>query len=151
MRVRRFKPADAAQCSRIAIKNFSTVNSKEYPKKTIQQLIKHSTAKGMITKSKKGHYFVAVEKGKVVGMGGYKDDELHSFFVDPRMHGKRIGKAILIRVLKEAKKEGICVMKCYSSFYGEKFYAACGFHRIRKKKILYHGATLTYIDMRKKL
>jgi GNAT superfamily N-acetyltransferase len=151
MRVRRFRPADAKQCSRIIIKNFLKVNNKEDPKKTIQILVDSSTPEDIIVKSKKRHHFVAVEKGKVVGIGGYKDDVLHTFFVDPSMHGKGIGKALLARTLKEAKKEGIRVMKCNSSLYAEKFYASCGFRKIRKKKIPFHGSTLTYIDMRKRL
>ena len=151
MRVRKFRPEDAKECSRIILHNFRTINSSEDPKATIRKLIEDSSPKKLIEKSKERKYFVAVEKEGILGIGGYDKSELHTFFVKPKLHGKGVGKKIIKRVLDEARKDKIKVMKCASSLYAEKFYASFGFKRVRRKTIPFHRSTLTFIEMVKKL
>jgi GNAT superfamily N-acetyltransferase len=57
-----------------------------------------------------------------VGMGAYEKNDLHFFFVRPDHHRKGIESALLHKVLEEAKKEGIKIMYCHSSFFAEPFY-----------------------------
>lgn len=151
MRVRKFRPEDARACSRIIIRNFRTVISKEDPAPTIRNLIKDSNPKAIINKSKKRKYFVAVEKEEILGIGGYDSEGIHTFFVNTRLHGKGIGKAILARVLADAKKTGMRVMMCNSSLCAERFYASSGFRRIGKKTVPFNGSKITFIEMKKLL
>ncbi|MBW2965184.1 GNAT family N-acetyltransferase [Candidatus Woesearchaeota archaeon] len=151
MRVRKFRPEDAPACSRIIIRNFRTVISKENPKQTTDFLISGNSPKALLAKSRKRKYFVAADKGRILGIGGYALDGAHTFFVDTRLHGKGTGKAIMVRVLRDARKDGIKTLKVNSSLYAEKFYASCGFRRLRKITVPFHESTITVIVMKKSL
>ena len=151
MYIRKFKKEDAQKVSNISKKNFLEVNSKEYSKETVNALIKDSTPSLIIEKSKTRHYYVAVENDKILGVGAYQKDNIHSFFVNPKLHGKGIGKKLMERVLKDAKKEGIKIMNCASSHYAEKFYISFGFKRIEEKTVPFYDTKLTFVLMKKKL
>ena len=151
MRIRKFRKEDAQEVSNIIKKNFLEVNSKTYSKETINALIKDSTPARIIEKSKTRKYYVAVENNLILGVGGYEKDNLHTFFVKPKIHGKGIGKKLMERILKDAKKEDIKIMNCPSTHYAEKFYASLGFKRIGEKTISFCDTTLTFVQMKKKL
>jgi N-acetylglutamate synthase-like GNAT family acetyltransferase len=154
MRIRKFRKEDAEQVSKIMKRNFLEVNSKVYSKDTIDALLKDSTPKRMVEKSKKRHYYVAVEKDEILGIGGYEGNgknEIHTFFVNPDVHGKGVGKKLMQRVLKDAKREGIKVMNCASTHYAEKFYESFGFKSFGEKMVPFYNAALPFIQMRKRM
>ena len=151
MRIRKFRKEDAQRASNIIKKNFLEVNSKIYPKKTVTALIKDSTPTRLIEKSKTRHYYVAIENDNILGIGGYEEDNIHTFFVKLKIHGKGIGKKLMERVLDDAKKEGIKIMNCASTHYAEKFYTSFGFKRIREKTIPFYNTKLTFVQMKKRL
>jgi len=151
MRIRKFKKEDGKVCSAIARKNLRTINRKDYSPETIRALLKRNTSKVVLENALKRPTFVAVEQDRIVGMGAYEKNDLHSFFVRPDHHRKGIGSALLHKVLEEAKKEGIKIMYCHSSFFAEPFYASHGFQRIEKKTFPFYSSTLSVIRMKKKL
>ena len=151
MRVRKFRKEDAQKVSNIIKKNFLEVNSKMYSKETVNTLINNSTPTRLIEKSKTRHYYVAIENDVILGIGGYEEDDIHTFFVKPKIHGKGIGKKLMERVLKDAKREGIKVMNSASTHYAEKFYASFGFKRIGEKTVPFYDTTLTFVQMKKRL
>lgn len=151
MRIRRFRPEDAKIVSNIIKQNFLKVNSEHYSQETIAVLIKESTSKKLIEKSKTRHLYVAIDKDVILGVAGYEEDELHTFFVRKNIHGRGVGKKLMERVLKDAKNEGIKVMNSASTHYAEKFYASFGFKKIEEKTVEYHGAPLSFVLMKKKL
>ena len=135
MRVRKFRKEDAQKVSNIVKKNLLEINSKKYSKDTVNALINDSTPTRLIEKSKTRHYYVAIENNEILGIGGYENDDIHTFFVKPRNHGKGIGKKLMERVLKDAKKEGVKIMNSASTHYAEKFYASLGFKRIAERTV----------------
>ncbi len=151
MRIRKFRKEDARICSNIIKQNFLKINARDYPKRTINALIKDSSPKRLIEKSKERQFYIAHEKGKILGIGGYSKEKAHTFFVRTNLHGKGIGKKLLEKVCKEAKKQGIKALHCASSVYAEKFYQAYGFKRVKRLTVPYMGAKLTIIDMKKRL
>ncbi|MBN2458544.1 GNAT family N-acetyltransferase, partial [Candidatus Woesearchaeota archaeon] len=151
MRVRKFRKEDAQKASNIIKRNLLEVNSKKYTKATVNALIKDSTPARLIEKSKTRHYYIAIENEQILGIGGYEEANLHTFFVKPKIHGKGVGKRLMERVLKDAKKEGVKIMHCASTHYADKFYASFGFKRIREKTVPFYGTTLTFVQMKKRL
>jgi len=151
MRIRRFRKEDAGKCSDIIRKCFQTVNSRDYPKKSIEEQVENNSPKNLIERSKKTSYFVAAEKNDILGIGGYDKIKVHTFFVDSGLHRKGIGKKIMERVLSEANKDGIKTLDAWSTFYAEGFYSSFGFRKIREFTLPGKHSSITFILMRKKL
>jgi len=151
MIIRKFKQEDAEEVSKIIKKNLLKINNVVYPKKTIDVLLEDTIPQSIIEKSKTRNYFIAIESDKIWGIGGYKEDEIHTFFVAPERHREGIGLKLLTKVLEEARKEGIKTLNCASTPYAEVFYASAGFERIEAKIVNYHNEDLKIIIMRKKL
>ena len=151
IRIRKFKKGDAIKVSNVIKKSFRSIISKNYTKESVEDQIKENSPKKILEKAKKVKYFVAVEKGKIVGFGGYNEEKIHTFFVIPERHGKGIGSKILERVLTEAKKDGIESLKCWSSFNAENFYASFGFKKIKKLNLKTKNSSISFMEMVKEL
>ncbi len=151
MLVRRFKKEDAIKASNVIKKTLLTTNKKDYPKKTIDALIFFNKPKKLIERSKITKLFVAVDKDVILGIGGYEDDHLQCFFVNPSFHKKGIGQKIFDRVIKDMTKEGYKKIYSNSTRYAEKFYEKNGFKKIKKETSPFLDTKITYIVMFKKL
>lgn len=68
------------------------------------------------------HYFVAENRGKILGIGGYSTEKIHTFFVRPEIQGQGIGGRIMEKILDEASKDRIKTLKCWSTLSAVKFY-----------------------------
>ena len=151
IRIRKFKKGDAIKVSNVIKKSFRSIISKNYTKESVEDQIKENSPKKILEKAKKVKYFVAVEKGKILGFGGYNEEKIHTFFVLPEMQGKGIGSRILEKVLTEAKKDGIESLKCWSSFNAENFYASFGFKKIKKLNLKTKNSSISFMEMVKEL
>src|SRR3989344_6592060 len=149
--IRKFQSQDAIKVSNVIKKGFRSIISKNYTKESVEDQIKENSPKKIIEKAKKVKYFVAVEKGKILGFGGYNEEKIHTFFVLPEMQGKGIGSRILEKVLTEAKKDGIESLKCWSSFNAENFYASFGFKKIKKLNLKTKNSSISFMEMVKEL
>lgn len=151
MVIRRFKKQDAEEVSKIIKKNLIRKNNLVYPPKTIEVLLNDTNSENLIKKSKTRNYFVAIENEEILGIGGYEKDDIHTFFVNPKYHRKGIGSKLLVKILEEAKKQGINTINCASTPHAESFYKSFGFKRIEVKTVMYHNEPLRIIVMTKKL
>jgi|TARA_B100001971_G_C18206360_1_gene547867 N-acetylglutamate synthase-like GNAT family acetyltransferase len=150
MRIRRFKEKDSIKASNIIKKGFQ-LSSSNYSEESIKEQIEENSPKKLIEKSKKINYFVATEKDKILGIGGYDRKKVYTLFVDPKYHRKGIGKKIIERVLSEAKMVGIKTLDTWSTFHAEKFYSSIGFKRIKKFTLKCKYSSIKFVLMRKKL
>jgi GNAT superfamily N-acetyltransferase len=85
-------------------------------------------------------YFVATdESGRILGAGGWANDDPHGgeadprvghirhFGVDPSVARRGVARAIMDHVLRDAADKGIEKMNCFSTFSAVPFYRAMGF------------------------
>ena len=151
IRIRKFKKGDAIKVSNVIKKSFRSIISKNYTKESVEDQIKENSPKKILEKAKKVKYFVAVEKGKIVGFGGYNEEKIHTFFVIPERHGKGIGSKIMERVLTEAKKDWIKSLKCWSTFNAENFYSSFGFKKRKKLTLKTKNSSISFMEMVKEL
>jgi len=151
IQIRQFKNKDAIKVTNVIKKSFRSIISKNYTKESVEDQIKENSPKKILEKAKKVKYFVAVEKGKILGFGGYNEEKIHTFFVLPEMQGKGIGSKILERVLSEAKREGIKSLKCWATFNAENFYAVFGFKKRKKFTLKTKNSSISFMEMTKKL
>lgn len=104
---RRFCKADAKEVAGLIIRNFKEVNSKDYSKNAIHELVKTHDAEWVIGVASYAHMYVFCLKEQIVGVGSISnfwgsetESILLTVFVLPEFHGKRIGRTI-IRTLEQ--------------------------------------------------
>lgn len=151
IRIRKFRKTDAIQVSRMIKRAFRALILKPYSKQSVEAQIRGNSTKSLIEKANRIKYFVAVEKNRIFGVGGYDSKKVHTFFVEPKLQGKGIGKMIINKVLTEAKKDKLKSLKCWSTFYAEKFYKRYGFKKIKNIRVKFKETPITFVEMTKKL
>ena len=151
IKIRKFRNEDAIKTSNIIKQGWRSIISKDYPEKAVENQIKESSPKKIIKKSKKVHYFVAINKDKVVGIGGYNQEKVQTFFIRPEDRRKGIGGKIMKKVLIEAKREGIKTINCWSTYHAESFYNSFGFIRKDIIHVQNNNNPISFILMTKKL
>ena len=151
MRIRKFKKEDAVKVSRLICKTQREILSKYYPKKVIESFCSWSKPSDILKKSKKRDYYVAVEKGKVLGVNGIEKSMIKTMFVNPKYHKKGIGKKLIENIENVARKRKIKKLKVGSTTFAEKFYKKCGYKRIKKDKWEHNGVKFNVIVMEKSI
>jgi len=152
MIVRDFEAKDAEACSKLINENFDTILTNEYTPEAIEEIKTYKTPEKLIEQSIEIQYFVAEEKGKILGIGGLKGNKLSNFFVDLNSQKKGVGTQLVQAVLKKAKEEGFEIIETASTQNAVKFYSKLGFQRLREvDKSLPSGLKFKYILMTKTL
>lgn len=102
IRVRRFKEEDADEVSKLIVRNFLEVNSKDYGIAAMEKLAKVYDSGKVLNIANYAHMYVFEWNGKIVGTGsissfwGSKTESiLLTIFVLPEFHGKGIGRKII--------------------------------------------------------
>ena len=100
--VRRFEEEDADEVSKLIVRNFLEVNSKDYGIAAMEKLAKIYDSGKVLNISQYAHMYVFEWDGKIVGTGsissfwGSKTESiLLTIFVLPEFHGKGIGRKII--------------------------------------------------------
>jgi len=145
--IRKFRKEDALKVANIIKKGFLSLAPKYYSQKSVMWQIDENSPKKLLEKAKKVHYFVAVENKKILGIGGYNGEKVHTFFVRPEIYRKGVGSKIIERCFHEAKKQGIKKLKCWATFNAEKFYSKFGFKKNKKITIRSKNNSITFIEM----
>lgn len=127
MEIRKFEKKDAKIVSQIIKNCYLNLNIGGHTQKGIELQIEGNSPKNLIKRSKNIKYYIALENNKIIGICGYDNKKVYTFFIDTNYHNKGIGKELLTKILKEAKSEGIKSIKTWSTFYAEKFYISFGF------------------------
>lgn len=102
IRVRRFKEEDADEVSKLIVRNFLEVNSKDYGIAAMEKLAKVYDSGKVLNIANYAHMYVFEWNGKIVGTGsissfwGSKTESiLLTIIVLPEFHGKGIGRKII--------------------------------------------------------
>jgi N-acetylglutamate synthase-like GNAT family acetyltransferase len=151
MNIRKFKPEDAETVSNIIKECHLKQNLGSYSKEVNEGQIKDNSSENLLKFSETVRYYVAVENNKIIGIGGYGENKVRTFFVKPDFQGKSVGGAILKKVLSEAKKEGIKKLGCRSTVFARPFYGTFGFKEVRELSLSYCNSTIKFIEMEKSL
>jgi ribosomal protein S18 acetylase RimI-like enzyme len=115
-----FSPADTDRCIDIRIQNYQEINNTPEKIAWVRDYF--------LSSLKDRNYFVAKEENTIVWMWAYKDNHIYSVFVDPKYHGKWVGKQLMQTLESEIKKYNYTDIVLNSSVYGQAFYEHLGFH-----------------------
>jgi len=134
MEIRKFKQSDLKETAKLISETFKKFNIKEGTKKGVRDYIEFYNPKKNINKIKKSFskspiFFISVNKNKIVGMIRGKKNRIGNLFVEGRYHNKKIGKRLLERFEKEAKKQGSKEIKVRASLYSTPFYQRAGYKK----------------------
>ncbi len=137
MKFRKFKKGDIRQVAKIKNTVFRTFNNTEYFKKdAINKYLNRTDSKKSDQEliasfhiSKKTIFYVAEEKGKIIGYISGGKDKIGNLFVSGKVHKKGVGKKLIDLFEKEALKQGSKEIKIRSSIYAIPFYQKVGYKK----------------------
>lgn len=136
MKIRKFKAKDTEEVAQLISNTYKKFNSLDYfdseaAKKYINFFNPLVSSEKDILKvfSKATIFYVAVENDKIIGTIRGTFDRISSLFVDGNQHKKGIGKTLLKKFEKEAKKKGYNMIKLRSQPYSVKFYEKNGYKK----------------------
>lgn len=151
MEIRKFTYKDATFVSKLIGECFNTLDLGGHTEEGKRLQIESNSPENLIKKAQTVRYFVAVEGDQIVGICGYDKYKVQTLFVDVRHQNKRIGKALLDKVLSEAKNEGLTSLITWATLYSETFYCALGFEKLGKICLPKDRKDIVLIEMRKRL
>ena len=151
MKIRRFKEQDAIEVYEIIKDCFENLAIGKHTRRGIQIQIESNNPENLIKKSKQIKYFVVEMDKKVIGIGGYDSQKIHTLFISPEDHKKGYGRFLLERILFEAKKEGIKSLITWSTVFAVGFYESFGFKIIKGIEQPDGRHDITLIEMKKVL
>jgi len=135
-RIRKFKKADTRKVALLIIKTFRKFNTKKRHKKgAVQKYINYyDTKKNSFNKlykniSKTPIFFLAIDKEKIVGIIRGKSQRIINLYVDGGYQKKGIGKALINKFEKEARKNKSKEIKIRASSYAVPFYKKMGYKK----------------------
>jgi len=154
MIIRKTKPEDAEAISRLHRQTIKRVNSKDYSREQVEVWSKRSTPgwiKKIIT-NPDVYYYVAVEKNNIVGFGDFsREDGLRGLYIASDWINKGVGRKLVQKIEREARKLGIKELKLKSTLTAYEFYKKMGFTKTKRGRHTIGKQKLDIYHMKKKL
>lgn len=151
MAIRRFKNRDAAAVSGLIIENLRTVNIRDYSEELMNTLAAYKTPEQVIESAGKSDAFVAVKRGNIQGVAMLKGNKVVNMFVQTQAQGRGIGRSLMRRIEKLAKKMQISKLVVDASITAVGFYTRCGYKVVRKVNKPFCGIDNVVFKMTKTL
>lgn len=148
MKIRKFSEDDARKLSYLIRKTLIEVNSRDYPKSVIDNLIRNNSPKKIIERAKQRDIYVVVDGEKILATANLGDNVIYTVFVNPKYHGKGIGRTLITYLEEKARKKGHKTIHVPSSITAYDFYKKLGYKKVRAKTSPEHGKV---IIMKKKI
>jgi len=134
MKIRKATKKDAERISKIIIRNLKEVNSKDYSKGVINNLISQYSKKDILMYMKESYIIVVEDSEEILGTGRLKDDWILDVYVLPEYHRKGIGKLLMEKLEGIAVKNNYSEVKLPSSKTAINFYNKLGYNLTDKKR-----------------
>jgi putative acetyltransferase len=153
MKIRKATKKDARKICNIKKETFRRINSKDYPKKVVEEYIKKQFPNKIVRNMKKGDYFVLVDKDKLLGsVQLYDKNVIGSLYIKYSEVGKGYGTKLMNFIENYAKKKGIKKLVLYPTITAKSFYKKLGYKESAKKHTWeIAGYKLKQYSMEKKL
>ncbi|MEV1086187.1 GNAT family N-acetyltransferase [Streptomyces sp. NPDC050211] len=133
IRVRSFRPDDAARIAAIVHRCLREVNSRDYPAHIIDKMCEYFTAERFIELSASRLIYVA-EDTRVVGTISRDGNKVYTLFVDPDSAGRGIGRQLMAHIETLARRDGYDHMETGASITAHRFYLHLGYTDVRESE-----------------
>ena len=151
VRIRKIQPSDYVKAGNLIKKTIKHAWSDLRPKGLLDEFCKKYTLSKFKERAKEIEMFVAVEDDKILGIIGMKNNELRTYFVDPKYQGKGVGRKLFDFLEKKMKEKGYKEIVLEGSPTGELVYKSFGFKKIKTLHKERKGFKFTDALMKKKL
>jgi putative acetyltransferase len=152
MRIRKARPEDAKEISKLVKQTFKNVNSKDYPtKEHILFFNSKNTKKKILKKIKKYEMFCIIEKNNIIGTVHLRGDMIGGFYIKHDQVRKGVGTRLLKFIEDYARKKGIKKVWLYSTKYGYPFYLKNNYKLVKKGFWKVNNSRAINYNMEKKL
>lgn len=160
--VRPATPADIGAVDAVLGRSYGPLLRADYPPSTlVLALPRMARAQPQLLAS--GRYFVAEEGGQPLGAGGWSLEppggghvvpglgHVRHVATDARAARRGIGRAVMERVMAEARVAGALRLSSLSTLTAVPFYAALGFRSVRPVLLRFGGAEFPAVEMEREL
>jgi GNAT superfamily N-acetyltransferase len=129
--VRSFQSKDAERVSEIVRRCLREVNSRDYQAHIIEKMCAYFTPERFVELSNSRRIYVAEDSG-IVGTVSRDGNKVYTMFVDPAVHGRRIGRQLMEHIETLAAGEGYEEMETGASITAYQFYLKLGYAHVRE-------------------
>ena len=151
VRIRKIQPSDYVKAGNMIKKTIRHAWSDLRPKGLLDEFCRKYSPGRLKERAKEIEMFVAVENDKILGIIGMKNNELRTFFVDPKHQGRKIGRQLYDFLEKKMRDRGYDEIILEGSPTGEAIYKKFGFKKIKTLHKERKGFKFTDALMKKKL
>ena len=134
VRARRITEADAEEVSKLVVRNFLEINSKDYGLEPMKQLAGTYNADKILQTAGYAHMYVFEWKESIIGVGAISsfwgsetESILLTIFVQPELHGKGIGRQIIRTLENDELFTRANRIEIPASITATEFYRKCGY------------------------
>ncbi len=133
IKIRKIRLSDYFRVCQLIRRTISYSFKSIYPPKLIKEFCKKYRLSNFKVKARETSYFVAVDSvsSRIIGVIGIKNNQLRTFFVEPRSQGKGIGRLLFSRFEKQARKIGYSQVVVEGGKLGVLIYKKFGFRKVK--------------------
>jgi len=133
MRIRKFRLDDTKDVANLIKLTFRKFSRTDGSKKAVEAYVnKYNDFEKLKLKFVKSPiFYVADDKGKIIGVIRGNESRVENLFVLDKYQGQNIGSKLLYRFEDEAKKKGSKLIRIRSSLYAVPFYQRKGYKKAR--------------------
>lgn len=127
MNIRHYRESDSEDHIEILNESIRGIASADYSEEEIEAWANNDPQDVKLEESRVR--FIAQENGEVIGFSEYDEEmeELTGLYVKPGFTGQRVGKKLLEKAERHAKKSNIEKLSCTSTITAKKFYQRNGY------------------------
>ncbi|TNC73061.1 GNAT family N-acetyltransferase [Rubellimicrobium roseum] len=156
--IRRATPEDISAVDALLARSYGPLLRADYPPSTLVLALPRM-ARAQPALFRFGRYFLAEEGRHLLGSGGWSIEppgggatvsglgHVRHVATDARAARRGVGRAIMGRVLEEAKGAGMERLSCLSTLTAVPFYAALGFREGPRVTLAFGGAPFAAVEM----
>jgi N-acetylglutamate synthase-like GNAT family acetyltransferase len=131
--IRRAKAGDAAAISTLVIRTLHETNATFYTAAVIESVAANFSVEQVAARMAERFVLVATIADRVVGTASLEQGTIRTVFVSPDRQGRRIGAALMARIVDIAREQGLDSLTVPSSINAEPFYRKLRFGYLRDR------------------
>ena len=144
--IRPARLSDAAAISATIERALRIANARDYPASVIDRNVANNTPAIIAARIANDYVVVGEIDGRVFGTASLNGDAVKGVFVDPDVHGKGVGGALIREIERLAREQQIEELRLQSSITAVGFYQRHGFSLVRE---VWFGEERTYVMLRR--
>ncbi len=125
--LRRFRPGDLGDVSRLVVETIETSYAPVYPREAIDYFLEYHTEEQILEDADRGCTFVLAPGGRIVGTGTLLGTTIKRVFVHPSRQRRGYGALLMHALEREALDRGVRRVDLSSSLPSKRFYDVLGY------------------------